>query len=145
MTAVPVLNHSEIVLSRVSLKHAIRMLVRKVVVPVEEDPNEMVGPFPRPIVVRLVRDVFAKFLYQPAFCTKKGVLRRDRNRCAYCGGHASTVDHIVPASRGGTNSWLNLVSACQRCNGAKADRTPDEARMPLRFAAWEPRRIDIYS
>lgn len=144
MTAVPVLNHSEIVLSRVSLKHAIRMLVRKVVVSVEDDPSQMFGPFPRPIVVRLVRDVFAKFLYQPAFCTKKGVLRRDRGRCAYCGGHATTVDHVQPASRGGVNSWLNLVAACLACNGYKADRTPAEARMTLLFSPWEPRRIDVY-
>lgn len=144
MTVVPVLNHSEIVLSRVSVKHAIRMLVRKVVVSVEEDPGQMFGPFPRPIVVRLVRDVFAKFLYQPAFCTKKGVLRRDRHRCAYCGGPAGTVDHVQPASRGGATSWLNLVAACSTCNGAKADRTPEEAGMRLRFEPWEPRRIDVY-
>lgn len=144
MTVVPVLNHAEIVLSRVSVKHAIRMLVRKVVVAVEEDPEQMIGPYPRPIVVMLVRDVFAKFLYQPAFCTKKGVLRRDRHRCAYCGSAASTVDHVQPASRGGDSSWLNLVAACLGCNGHKADRTPAEAGMALLREPWVPRRIDIY-
>lgn len=142
--SVPVLNSANVTLHRVSVRHAVRMLVRKVVVAVEEDPSTMYGPYPRPLVVRLVRDVFARWLYLPAFCTRAGVLRRDRHRCAYCGGAATTVDHVMPACRGGRIEWLNTVAACVACNGRKADRTPDEAGMPLRWQPWQPRRIDIY-
>jgi len=73
---------------------------------------------------------------------------RDHWSCAYCGRSVSktppceallaTVDHVVPVSRGGPSSWLNLVSACKECNNRKADRTPDEAGMPLRFAPYDP-------
>lgn len=142
--AVSVLNSSDLVLHRVSVKHAVRMLVRQVVTIVEDDPTVQYGPWNRPVVVRLVRDVFAKWLYLPVVCTKAGVLRRDRHRCAYCGGRADTVDHLVPASRGGRIEWHNAVAACFDCNGRKADRTPAEARMRLRFEPWEPRRIDLY-
>ena len=56
-------------------------------------------------------------------------LRRDRNMCAYCGGYADTVDHVLPRCRGGGDSWFNLVAACRYCNGLKGDRTPQEAGM----------------
>lgn len=39
--------------------------------------------------------------------------------CAYCGGPADTLDHIVPVSRGGTNVWYNLTAACRPCNSRK--------------------------
>jgi 5-methylcytosine-specific restriction endonuclease McrA len=63
------------------------------------------------------------------------IYMRDKFRCQYCGekkpATALTLDHIVPRSRGGDNSPVNVVTACIPCNNRKADRTPDEARMPL--------------
>ncbi len=65
------------------------------------------------------------------------VLARDHHRCAYCGdAGATTVDHVYPRSRGGGDNYGNLVAACADCNGRKADRTPEEADMPL---LWVPR------
>lgn len=65
------------------------------------------------------------------------VLERDHHRCAYCGRTgATTIDHVYPRSRGGGNSWSNLVACCASCNNIKSDRTPEEARMPL---LWVPR------
>ncbi|WP_305091414.1 HNH endonuclease [Prescottella sp. R16] len=65
------------------------------------------------------------------------ILARDRYRCAYCGRPgARTVDHVFPKSRGGGDTFGNLVAACADCNGRKADRTPEEAGMPL---LWQPR------
>lgn len=58
--------------------------------------------------------------------SRRGVLRRDGMRCAYCAGTASTIDHVVPRSRGGADTWENLVACCLRCNNAKGDRTPHE-------------------
>lgn len=73
--------------------------------------------------------------------------RRDEWMCQYCGepleAEEVTIDHVFPRSRGGANSWENCVSACGRCNGAKADRTPQEAGMRLRKQPkkpdWKPR------
>lgn len=41
--------------------------------------------------------------------------------CAYCGGPAEVVDHIIPVSRGGTKFRHNLAPACRRCNTDKSD------------------------
>lgn len=68
--------------------------------------------------------------------TLGAILRRDNYRCGYCSGWARTVDHIRPRSRGGPNTWANLIAACGSCNTTKADRTPEEAGMPL---LWEPK------
>ena len=79
---------------------------------------------------------------------KGKLLKRDRHTCAYCGvvldHRALTVDHIVPASRGGALSWMNTVAACRACNSRKAARTPDEARMPLLFAPFVPSRFEDF-
>jgi 5-methylcytosine-specific restriction endonuclease McrA len=58
--------------------------------------------------------------------TRRAVLARDRQRCAYCGEHADTVDHIVPRSRGGGHDWSNVVAACRRHNVEKGDRLLEE-------------------
>lgn len=55
--------------------------------------------------------------------------------CAYCGGVADTIDHILPTSRGGTNARKNLAPACMDCNRRKANRTPAEWRAAERRAA----------
>ena len=49
-----------------------------------------------------------------------------------------TVDHIIPKSRGGPNSWSNLVTSCFRCNSIKDNKTPEEAGMKLRFKPYTP-------
>jgi 5-methylcytosine-specific restriction endonuclease McrA len=136
MSAVIVLNTDNTALHTVSIKHAIRMLVREVAIVEEARDGHRIGPYPWPLVLRLIRYVKTTFLYArtPAW-SKRGVLRRDHHRCAYCEGQADTVDHLLPQSRGGTNSWQNTVAACTRCNNRKANRTPAEAGMRL---AWKP-------
>ncbi|MGY4720635.1 HNH endonuclease [Naumannella cuiyingiana] len=137
MSGVLVLNADNTALHTVSVKHAIGMLVREVAIVEEAREGAVIGPYPWPLVLRLVRYVKTAFLYARApGWTKRGVLRRDRHTCAYCAGHASTVDHLVPVSRGGRNTWSNTVAACGPCNARKANRTPEEARMRL---AWIPR------
>jgi 5-methylcytosine-specific restriction endonuclease McrA len=66
------------------------------------------------------------------------VLRRDSQRCGYCGASASTIDHVHPRSRGGKDTWENLVACCLRCNNVKGDRTPAEMGWSLRFAPRMP-------
>lgn len=83
----------------------------------------------------------------PAF-SKSKLLRRDRFTCAYCGDCFAEQDlqceHIVPESRGGPWSWMNLVAACAPCNLAKANRTPAEAGMELLFLPYVPSRFEDF-
>ena len=139
MTDVLVLNADMEPLQRVSLRHAVRMLVRAVAEVHQAVPDRQLGVFPMPIAVRLVRYVFAKWQHTsgPAW-TKRGVLRRDGHACGYCGNSGDTVDHITPQSRGGRNTWTNTVACCYGCNQRKANRTPAEAGMTLRSRPTAP-------
>lgn len=71
---------------------------------------------------------------------------RDAFTCMYCGGeypaHLLTRDHLLPLSRGGTDRWANVVTACRTCNHAKGARTPDEADMPILAVPFEPNRAE---
>ncbi len=83
----------------------------------------------------------------PAF-SKLKLFRRDRMTCAYCGQrfHERELqcEHILPESRGGDWTWMNLVTACGPCNGRKADRTPEEAGMPLVYLPYVPSRFEAF-
>lgn len=68
--------------------------------------------------------------------SRKKLLERDNWTCAYCGGHGRTVDHIMPQSRGGGDTWMNTITACSPCNGRKDNKTPEEAHMPLLFQPY---------
>ena len=67
---------------------------------------------------------------------------RDRNVCAYCGGHFHeaelTREHIIPFGQNGVDTWMNVVTACRGCNHRKANRTPEQARMPLLYTPYVP-------
>lgn len=137
MTGVVVLNASYEPLQVVSLKHAIRMLCREVAVIEEADENKTIGPFPVPKILRLVRYVYVKIKGSPRY-SRASVLRRDNYSCTFCGGVATTIDHIIPRSKGGESSWLNSISACKRCNERKRDRTPKEAGMKMLYQPYVP-------
>ncbi|MGW1074210.1 HNH endonuclease [Streptomyces sp. NPDC002537] len=96
---------------------------------------------PVPQVIRLCRYVRVPFRRRAPW-SRRGVLVRDRHRCAYCGRRATTVDHVVPRSRGGADSWLNTVAACAEDNHRKADRTPEQAGMRLLTPPFEPSPAD---
>ncbi|MBC7723524.1 MAG: HNH endonuclease [Burkholderiaceae bacterium] len=70
--------------------------------------------------------------------SRRGVLRRDGQHCAYCGNTATTIDHVLPRSRGGADSWENLVACCLKCNNKKSDRTPAEMGWTLRVRPKPP-------
>lgn len=74
--------------------------------------------------------------------TRRNLCRRDNFTCQYCGTKAyknSTIDHILPSSRGGRNDWNNCVIACEPCNSRKAARTPQEAGMKLLSVPKRPK------
>jgi 5-methylcytosine-specific restriction endonuclease McrA len=92
---------------------------------------------PWPSIVRL-KD-YASVPYKRVMLTRRNVLQRDGHECQYCGSKSHlTVDHVHPKSRGGRDTWENLVAACVRCNNRKGDRTPSEADMSLKRKPFRP-------
>jgi 5-methylcytosine-specific restriction endonuclease McrA len=70
------------------------------------------------------------------------LFKRDAQLCMYCGthfhDHELSRDHITPLSRGGQDSWNNVVTACKRCNNHKAGYTPEQAGMQLLAVPFTP-------
>ena len=75
--------------------------------------------------------------------SRKNLMMRDGHRCQYCGRSPPVrdlnIDHVQPRSRGGRDSWDNLVTSCRACNLAKGWRTPEEAGMRLLGKPHAPR------
>ncbi len=90
---------------------------------------------PVPVVARLTRYVRVPYPSSVPL-SRRAVFTRDGQTCVYCGGSATSIDHVVPRSRGGTHTWDNVVAACRRCNHTKADRSLAE----LGWALAQPPR-----
>ncbi len=91
--------------------------------------------FRLPAVIVLNRIV--KFRFHGLMPNRTNLLWRDGNRCQYCAldfpNSELTLDHIIPKSRGGRNTWENLVVACKKCNQKKGAKIPQESGMyPIR-------------
>lgn len=155
MGAILLLNATYEPLAIIPKRRALSLLWREVVDGVTEEVVPLVGmgePLAIPTVLRLRR--YANVPKRGARWSRKGVLQRDNYTCIYCGAKAGqkrhgrvlhrqemTLDHILPKSRGGRNTWTNTACACLGCNGRKNNRTPHEAGMTL---LWEPKtpRVD---
>lgn len=96
--------------------------------------------FDYPSVIRLHR--YINIPYNKIVLSRHNIMKRDAKSCQYCGSsHDLTIDHVLPKSRGGKDTWENLVTACDDCNVTKGDRTPDEAQMPLKRKPFRPIHI----
>ena len=93
---------------------------------------------PTPSVIRLRYMVKVPYVREVAL-SRRALFARDDHRCQYCGERADSIDHVMPRSRGGQNTWDNVVAACRPCNLVKRDRTPDEAGMTLTRPCRAPR------
>lgn len=94
----------------------------------------LVLPVPAVVVMRsLVRTRRRRAVFE--LPSKQVVFARDGFVCQYCGVRISmrtgTRDHVMPRSRGGRDVLSNVVTACHSCNGAKGDRTLQEAQLVL--------------
>lgn len=79
--------------------------------------------------------LFNGFIRHEVRFSRHSIFERDAGVCQYCAKHFPksqlTLDHVLPQSRGGGETWENLVIACLQCNVRKGNRTPEEAGMPL--------------
>jgi hypothetical protein len=90
----------------------------------------------------------ARLLSQSPGLSNPLLFNRDRQLCAYCGQRFPirelSRDHIIPVSRGGKNTWNNVVTACRSCNTRKSDATPEEAGMTLLYVPYAPNRYEHF-
>ncbi len=160
------LNASFEPLTMVPVRRALRLVIDGKAEIVEADHDAVVRSerlrLPRPAVIRLVKFVHVPRRFRRQV-TNTFLFARDDYRCQFCGRtqhdlrhrECLTRDHLVPLSRGGTNAWTNVVTACSSCNTRKGNLLPDEVGMhPLRppvephfvHLSWAVRRLtDIQS
>lgn len=143
------LNASFEPLTLVPVRRALRLVIDGKAEIVESDGDRVIRSahftVPRPSVIRLRRFVHVprKFRRQ---VTNTFLFARDRYRCQFCGrgelelGYREclTRDHLVPLSRGGSNEWANVVTACSTCNTRKGNRLAVECGMRLLTVPGEP-------
>jgi hypothetical protein len=71
--------------------------------------------------------------------TRSLIYKRDDNECQYCGSKNNlTIDHVIPRSRGGQDTWDNLVTCCSSCNTKKGNLLLKETNMSLRRIPQAP-------
>lgn len=141
MERVLVLNSDYSPLNVTSVRHGFKLVYKgkaEVVKSADDSPIFAgVVHFARPVIIRLLK--YVRFMMKRLKVNRKRIYDRDHHRCAYCDSTKHlTMDHIMPKSRGGDNSWTNLITCCYTCNLKKADRTPEEANMKLNTKPYEP-------
>jgi 5-methylcytosine-specific restriction endonuclease McrA len=96
------------------------------------------GRYRLPEIIKLSR--YVPIPYLDIVLSRKNIYLRDNHTCQYCGKKAGalTIDHIVPKSRGGRESWDNMVTCCARCNNRKSDSTLEEAGLKLIGTPYRP-------
>ena len=91
----------------------------------------------------IVLKTVVKFRLTTISCNRSNIIWRDHNQCQYCANHFSddklTMDHVIPKSLGGKNTWENLVAACKKCNQRKGSRTIRESNMPPLRKPFKPK------
>jgi len=103
------------------------------------------GPIRVPTVIVAVN--FAKVPKKRPKLSAKNIRERDGNRCQYTGRllHPAegSLDHVVPRSRGGMDTWENLVWSAKEVNQRKADRLPHEAGLKLLTVPRAPKELPV--
>lgn len=128
MRSVLLLNVTHEPLRVVSFKRAMVLVLQdkaEIVEAAEEPVRSAYCEYPAPTVIKM--RYFVKVPWRAKVpLNRKTLVARDRGTCQYCGHHGSTIDHVVPRSRGGRHEWENVVLACSPCNFRKKDRLLSE-------------------
>lgn len=144
-----VLNADDTPLNIVSDVKAFKLIYKgKAVVVTHDESRPFVSGrsvFQRPTIIRLMSYIYVPYRKHMPL-TRQNVYRRDGNKCVYCSGTKNlTLDHVVPKSRGGRNTWDNLVTCCMKCNNKKDNKTPREAGMAMRVKPYAPSYVHFLS
>lgn len=146
MSKVLLLNFDYSPLNIIPLKRGIRLLIKGKAEIIKADENLIRSEkqsLKKPIVIRLLQYIKNRlFSFR---ISRNQIYNRDGHKCAYCGSKKNlTIDHILPRSRGGKNTWENLVTCCSPCNFKKGDRTPEEANMLMLIKPKRPNLLSEY-
>jgi CRISPR/Cas system Type II protein with McrA/HNH and RuvC-like nuclease domain len=140
MSDVLVLNYDYTPLNITSTKRGFILVDKGKAEIVKSDESPLVAgykKFARPLIIRLLN--YIKFRIRGIRVNRNRIFKRDGHECVYCGSKKDlTLDHVIPKSRGGGNTWTNLVTSCFKCNVRKSNRTPDEAKMVMRSVPYVP-------
>ncbi len=148
------LNASYEPLTMVPMRRALRLVIDGKAEIVEAESARPVRSerlsVPRPAVIRLTRFVHVPRRFRRQV-TNTFLFARDGYRCQYCGRtspelklrESLTRDHVIPLSRGGSNDWTNVVTACSPCNTRKANRLPAEIGMHPLIVPNEPHFVHL--
>ena len=140
-----VLNASYEVLGVVPLGRALMLVLETKADQVQSDGviRSSTTTYDRPVVIRLKRYVHVP--YDPGVpLSRRSLSVRDNGQCQYCSGVGETIDHVVPKSRGGSNTWENCVLACKRCNNKKGSNTLAELGWALPRRPFRPTRKHMF-
>lgn len=159
------LNGSFEVLGTIGVARAIRMTLRKenpVIVQSYVPDTYLTSAggtkFPVPSVISLRHHVDIRKRRRESDTRREKIFIRDRYSCQYCPAKVGkfnkavgrklevkdlTIDHILPKSQNGKNIPTNLVTACGPCNRRKANRTPEQANMPLKTEIHDTANIGL--
>lgn len=104
------------------------------------------GVYHLPTAIVLVE--YVHIPYRDCPISRRNILKRDKHICQYCGKHLAkrefTIDHVIPRSKGGKNSWTNLVTSCRKCNFKKANKLLSECNMRLLKEPKQPTRDFVH-
>ncbi len=146
-TDVLVLNQDYQPISICSVQRSVKLVFLQKAELLHDDPGRVIrtidDEYSYPSVIRLRR--YIRLPYAKIVLSRRNIMKRDRNVCQYCGTKSDlTLDHVMPKSRGGRDSWENLVTVCNTCNVKKGNRTPEEAGMPLKIKPYRPIHITFF-
>jgi hypothetical protein len=135
-----VLNADYLPINVTTFKKAYKLVYKGKAEVVEECVDEIktcFKQFKKPSIIRLYKYIHIPF--RKVVLTRENIFKRDNYKCGYCSINKDlTLDHIKPKSKGGQNSWENLVTCCFKCNSKKGDRTPEQADMKLLVKPFKP-------
>ncbi|NBC28340.1 MAG: HNH endonuclease [Bacteroidetes bacterium] len=146
-SGVLVLNQDYQPLSICSVQRSVKLLFLEKAELLHDDPDKRLrtvdDEYSYPSVIRLRR--YIKLPYKRIVLSRRNIMKRDNSTCQYCGSRSDlTLDHVIPRSRNGGDTWENLVTACNSCNVKKGNRTPGEAGMPLKVEPYRPIHITFF-
>jgi 5-methylcytosine-specific restriction endonuclease McrA len=144
-----VLNSDYTFLNFIDYRKAFTLLAKEKIEVIKYSENvikSFKSSFKIPSVVRLINFVNILYRRKVSF-TKDNVYIRDNYTCGYCleklNKRTITLDHIIPKSKGGKDSWENCVSACKKCNEHKGDKFLQDTDMHLHLKPRQPNMLDF--